>query len=415
MPQAVEAFIEEARAWLDAAAERAPAASKGWGEGEFSVAVFPVRTPDEERAFLDTLAAWQQRKAAEGYHAITMPTEFGGLGLSDDHALAFARIEAEYDVPGRHELFSVTTGLVAPTVAAVGTEGQKARFVESFLTASSWCCQLFSEPGAGSDLASLACRADRDGDRWILNGQKVWSSGAHLSEWGILIARTDPTVAKHRGLTAFLVPLDSDGVDVRPIKQISGSESFCEVFLSDVRIDDDLRLGEIGSGWSVALTTLAHERANSSRRGATHRPGGSAQQVLDTARAFGGTEDLVLRQRLAQVVAHERIRLLSTARVAGARRAGASPGPEGSIGKLFWVNGLAPRGDVVASVLGPRLVADTGEWGSYGWGEHVLGAPGYRIAGGSDEVQRNIIGERVLGLPGEPRVDKDVPWNEIPR
>ena len=412
----IEEFRDEARAWLDANAERRAAdAELVWGEGEFSVAVFKEQPRDAELAHLAQIAAWQQRKAERGYHAITWATEHGGLGLSNDHALAFAELEGEYAVAGRHELFSVTAGLVAPTVLEHGTDEQRDRFVQRFLLAQEWCCQLFSEPGAGSDLASLACRAERDGDEWVLNGQKVWTSGAPFAQWGLMIARTDPAVPKHRGLTAFLVPFDAEGVTVVPIRQMSGGASFSEVFFDDARIGDDLRLGEVGGGWRVALTTLAHERASSSRSGARKRPGGSALEALATATAFGAGSDGVIREQLMGVHIHEQVRLMTAQRVAAARGAGGQPGPEGSIGKLFWVNGLNDVSDVVGSILGPKLIADTGEWGTYEWTEHVTGSPGYRIAGGSDEIQRNIIGERVLGLPPEPRVDKDVPWNEAPR
>ncbi len=280
-----------------------------------------------------------------------------------------------------------------------------------FLRAEELCCQLFSEPGAGSDLAGLATRAERDGDDWVLNGQKVWSSGAQFAEWGELIARTDPSLPKHAGMTAFLIPLDAPGVQIRPIRQMSGGSSFNEVFLTDVRIPDDLRLGAVGQGWKVALTTLGFERGGSGNRGV----GGSWERLLGLARWLGRTGDPVVRQQLASVYIHQQVRRMNAARVAAATAAGQPPGPEGSIGKLLWVAGMTEIGEVAASLLGARLIADTGEWGTFAWNDHLLGAPGYRIAGGSDEIQRNIIAERVLGLPGDVRVDRDVPWREIPR
>jgi len=412
----VDEFVAEATVWLDEhVTPRASAGSVQWGVGEFDVAVFHDMTDDEERTYLAGLAEWHQIKAEAGYHAITWDPEWGGLGLSNEHARAFANLEMGYEVPGRHELFSVTTGLVAPTVLSAGTDEQKERFVRRFLLAEEFACQLFSEPGAGSDLASLACRAERDGDEWVLNGQKVWTSGARFSGWGLLIARSDPTAPKHKGQTAFLVPFDTEGVEVRPIKQMSGGTSFNEVFFNDARLPDSLRLGEVGEGWGVALTTLAHERANSGRSGARKRPGGGWQESIATARAFGATADPVTRAQLMEVYSHEQARHLTNFRVMAAQEAGAQPGPEGSIGKLYWVEGLPGVTSAMSSTLGPRLIADTGEWGSYEWGEHVLGSPGYRIAGGSDEIQRNIIGERVLGLPRDPQVDKSTPWNELPR
>ncbi|MCU0260882.1 MAG: acyl-CoA dehydrogenase family protein [Ilumatobacteraceae bacterium] len=414
----LEEFTAEARAWLDAnAAKRtvgSPEKDLVWGEGEFSVSVFHALTFEQERALLDEVMAWTVKKAERGYHAVTWPEEFGGLGLSTAYARAFGKLEQEYVTPTGHETHSVTKGLIAPTIRLFGTPAQKEQWVSRFLSTSELCCQLFSEPGAGSDLASLACRVTRDGDEWIANGQKVWSSGAQYSEWGILIARHDPDIAKHKGLTAFIIPMDLPGVEVRPIKQMSGGTSFNEVFLTDVRIDDSLRLGEVGDGWKVALTVLGFERDHSDQSGGS-RVGGSWRQLIATAQAMGVTGDPVVRQQLMRAYTHFRIEGFVNRRAADLRRSGAAPGPEGSLGKLLWTEGMTYVSDVVSSILGASLVADTGEWGTYAWGEHVLGAPGYRIAGGSDEVQRNIIGERVLGLPPEPRVDKDLAWKDIPR
>jgi alkylation response protein AidB-like acyl-CoA dehydrogenase len=275
------------------------------------------------------------------------------------------------------------------------------------------CCQLFSEPGAGSDLAGLGTSAVRDGDEWVVNGQKVWSSGARFSRWGELICRTDSTVPKHAGLTAFLLPLDTPGIEVRPIRQMSGGSSFNEVFLTDVRVPDSLRLGAAGDGWNVALTTLAFER---SRSGAgSSEPGGSWGRVRALATWAGVTGDPVVRQQLAALYSLDVIRALNAERVAAESTPGAPPGPLHSTSKLQWTQWMNTVSDVVSGILGPRLLADTGEWGTYAWAKHVLGAPGYRIAGGSDEIQRNIIGERVLGLPAEPRVDRGIPFNQLAR
>jgi alkylation response protein AidB-like acyl-CoA dehydrogenase len=407
----VESFVAAARCWL---AERLPAAKpeqRAWGEGSDDVSVFHRLSFDAERALLDRAMAWQQQKFDAGYGAITWPAEYGGAGLTPSHERAFDEAEACFAIPESHETFAVTTHLVAPTVRIFGTDDQRDRFVRRFLRAEELCCQLFSEPGAGSDLAGLATKAVRDGDEWVLNGQKVWSSGAQFSGWGELIARTDPAVPKHSGMTAFLVPLDARGVTIRPIRQMSGGSSFNEVFLSDVRIGDDLRLGAVGQGWKVALTTLGFERGGSGNRGV----GASWDRLLGLARWLGRTGDPVVRQQLASVYIHQQVRQMNAARVAAASAAGQPPGPEGSIGKLLWVAGMTEIGQVAASLLGPRLLADTGEWGTFAWADHVLGAPGYRIAGGSDEIQRTIIAERVLGLPGDIRVDRDIPWREVPR
>ncbi len=410
----VDEFRAGAASWLKEHATPAAQASSAWATGSDDVSVFHDLTDEEERDLLDRLMAWQQQKFDAGYGAITWSTEHGGAGLSTDHLDAFLEEESAFDVPPSHETFSVTTRLVAPTIAAFGTEEQQRRFIRPFLRTETLCCQLFSEPGAGSDLGGLSTSAVRDGDEWVINGQKVWSSGARFSEWGELICRTDPTVAKHAGLTAFLLPRDTPGIEVRPIRQMSGGSSFNEVFLTDVRVPDALRLGDVGDGWNVALTTLAFERATSgSARGSEH--GGSWEQVRALAAWAGATGDPVVRQQLAALYSLNRIRALNGERVAAEAAPGAPPGALHSTSKLQWTQWLSAVSDVVSGILGPRLVADTGEWGTHAWAAHVLGAPGYRIAGGSDEIQRNIIGERVLGLPAEPRVDKDVPFSEAQR
>ena len=411
-PESVEEFAERAAAWLarngeplaPAAGPDADGSGPAWGEGDFSVAVFHALGFEEERDLLADAQRWHRLKATEGYHAITGPPEFGGLGLRPEHARAFAALERGYRVPTGHESFSVTTDLVAPTVEVFGTADQRARFVASFLAAEELCCQLFSEPGAGSDLAGLSCRAVRDGDEWVIDGQKVWSSGAQFCQWGLLIARTDVDVAKHEGLTAFLVPMDSEGIDVRQIRQMSGGTSFNEVFFSGCRVPDDLRLGGVGDGWRVALTTLGFERDHSDPSGAAgaDRPGGRWPQLLATARAMGVTGDPVMRQELAGVYIHTQVEALLNRRAAELARGG-TPGPEGSLGKLMWTEGMAKVSDVASRVLGPRLVADTGEWGTFAWSTFLCGSPGLRIAGGTDEIQRNTIAERQLGLPKEPR------------
>ncbi|WP_116997235.1 acyl-CoA dehydrogenase family protein [Desertimonas flava] len=416
----LDEFLAEATAFLDEHAERRSSGEHDdemvWGKGEFDVSVFHALSENDERALLQRAQDWTQTKAERGYHAIDWPTELGGLGLPSAYARAYGRLERGYQTPAGHETHSVTTRLIAPTVRVFGTDEQRADLVPRFLTARELCCQLFSEPGAGSDLAGLSCRAERDGDEWVINGQKVWSSGAQFSRWGELIARHDPDVVKHKGMTAFVIPMDLPGTTIRPIKQMSGGSSFNEVFFDDVRVPDSMRLGDVGDGWKVALTTLGFERDHSdSAGGGGGRVGGSWRQLLATARAVGVNADPVVRQRLARVYADHRIEQFVSRRSADLRRAGQPAGPEGSLGKLLWTNGMNGMSDAISAVLGAALVADTGAWGTYEWGAHVLGAPGYRIAGGSDEVQRNIIGERVLGLPAEPRVDKDAAWRDVPR
>jgi alkylation response protein AidB-like acyl-CoA dehydrogenase len=412
----LDTFTRGARAWLESNATRKTAAETTeqpvvWGQGEFSVSVFHNLTFAEEQAVLDEAAAWTQKKSEVGYHAITWPEQYGGLGLPTEYQRAFHRLEAEYVTPGGHETHSVTTHLMAPTLRILGNDWQKERLVRSFLEARELCCQLFSEPGAGSDLASVSTRADRDGDEWVLNGQKVWSSGAQFSPWGMAVCRSDPDLPKHKGITVFVLPMDSPGVEVRPIRQMSGGTSFNEVFLTDVRVPDQNRVGDIGEGWKVALTVLGFERGSSD--GSNSRVGGSWNQVRALAEHFEVTTDPIMRQKLIDLYIRYRLMGMTRMRIASQTKAGQAPGPEGSIGKIFWTQSMTAMSEVVAAILGPRLAADSGEWGTYAWNDHVLGAPGYRIAGGSDEIQRNIVGERVLGLPGEPRVDKDIPYRDV--
>lgn len=400
-------FAATARAWLT---RHAAARSEEDGAAA-SVAVFHDLPFDEERALLERICAWQRIKFDAGYAALAWPRENGGAGLSALHEETFAEAEREFDIPGQHELTSVSTALIAPTVQMLGTPEQREMLVRPLLRGDALACQLFSEPSAGSDLAGLATRAEFDGDTWLINGQKVWSSGAQFAGWGELITRTDPDVPKHHGMTAFLLPMDTPGVDVRPLRQMSGGTSFCEVFLDDVRIPDSLRLGEVGKGWSVALATLGFERGHS---GANADLGGGYAQLAATARRLGRTHDPDVRRVLADVWVHEQVAAVGAQRDREARLGGAEPGAIGSLRKLAWAQDLKRVSEAAATILGPRLVADSGD-GEFRWTEHVLGAPAYRIAGGSDEVQRTIIAERLLGLPPEPRADRNVPWREIPR
>ncbi|MGE3621065.1 MAG: acyl-CoA dehydrogenase family protein [Acidimicrobiia bacterium] len=410
-PADEEGFRALCTAWL---AERWPLRpaeeSVTWGEGSDSVAVFHRLTTEEERALLDRALAWQAEKFAAGFGALAVPARFGGMDLPRAFERIFREEEARFAVPAGHEAMRITVNMLAPTILAVGTEVQQDRFVRSFLGGRELCCQLFSEPGAGSDLAGVATRAERDGDSWVVNGSKVWASGARFAQWGELLARTDPDAPKHAGMTAFMLDMSTPGVEVRPIRQMSGGASFNEVFFTDVRIPDDMRLGEPGSGWKVALTTLGFERGQS---GSKVGVGASWPQLRALATWSGGTADPKVRQDLMRVYSHETLRRLTRQRAEAASRAGGAPGPEGSLGKLLWVQGLLEISDVAARLLGPRLAADSGEWGTFAWNEHIQGSLGYRLAGGSDEIQRNIIAERVLGLPPEPREDRSTPWRDL--
>jgi alkylation response protein AidB-like acyl-CoA dehydrogenase len=261
-------------------------------------------------------------------------------------------------------------------------------------------CQLFSEPIAGSDLAGIQTRAVRDGDEWIITGQKVWTSGAHYSDVGEIITRTSPDKPKHKGLTMFLIDMHAPGVEVRPLRQMTGGASFNEVFLEEVRVPDTHRLGDVDEGWTVALTTLMNERASIGGGGVGSGVTGTSR-LIETARRAGVADDPVIRQRIAEVFVQANVARYNNLRAMAKIKAGQLPGPEMSIAKLSLTQNMTRTASLIADILGPRLVADTGEWGTYAWAEFVLGIPGLRIAGGTDEVMRNIVGERVLGLPKE--------------
>ena len=408
----VASYRARAERWLEARAPRRAVVEevdKAWGHGEFSVTVFHDTPVGEERAFLAQYQTWNRERTAAGFGGITVAPEYGGLGLTKAHELAYAEVESQYDVPRDHEVVTVTSKLIAPTIVKFGTDEQRHRWVARFSHCDEFCCQLFSEPGAGSDLAGLSTKAVRDGDEWVIDGQKVWTSTANLSPWGFAICRTDPDVPKHAGLTAFIVPLDALGLEVRPIRQMTGGASFNEVFLTGVRVGDDMRIGEVGDGWKVALTILGFERESSGHG----RRGGEFSDLLVLARHAGRSDDPVIRQLLARVYCAEKSRDWGIARASAMTNRTGTTGPEGSISKLMWTETLRLISEVAGQLLGASMTADTGEWGTYGWNEHLLGSPGYRIAGGSDEIQRNIIGERVLGLPGEPRVDRDIPFSQL--
>jgi alkylation response protein AidB-like acyl-CoA dehydrogenase len=369
--------------------------------GPADYAVFQNVTDQAERELLGRVRAYRGQRCDAGYGAIALARELGGAGLAPRYVVAFTEEEQAFETPPSTELISVTTGLAGPAVATFGTADQRTRYASAFLRCDLLCCQLFSEPGAGSDLAAVATSAVRDGDGWLLDGQKVWSSGARFADYGLLLARTDREVAKQAGLTMFLIPMDAPGVEVRPIRQMSGASSFNEVFLSGVRVGDDLRVGPVGEGWKVANATLGFERTASGQ--AQRRKGGTFEDLLRLATRLGKSGDPVVRQQLADVYVRTRLRAATTERVARAAAAGAGPGPAASIGKLVAAQNMTRIAEVASALLGARLAADSGEPDGFAWTEHLLGAPGYRLAGGTDEIQRTIIGERVLGLPREPR------------
>ncbi|HEV2362085.1 MAG TPA: acyl-CoA dehydrogenase family protein, partial [Acidimicrobiales bacterium] len=283
---------------------------------------------------------------------------------------------------------------------AHATDPVKDRYLRPLYRGDIIACQLFSEPGSGSDLASLQTKAVRDGDEWRITGQKVWTSGAQYSDIGEIICRTNPDVEKHRGLTGFVIDMHAPGVEVRPLRQMTGGASFNEVFFEDVRVPADHLLGDVDGGWTVALTTLMNERAAIGGGGGGVSTGGSLlDRLTDAARRFGRDDDPLVRQQLADTYMHLAVAKYTNDRALAKIKAGELPGPELSIAKLCLTQNLQRLAESAAAVLGPQLIADTGTPGTYSWSKFVLGVPGMRVAGGTDEVMRNIIGERVLGLP----------------
>ena len=351
---------------------------------------------------------WQRTLAEGGWGALTWPTEYGGRGETPWRQTIFNQEAANFDVSTG--AFAVGIGMVGPTLIAHGTEEQKHRYLPKLFWGEEVWCQLFSEPEAGSDLANLKTRAERDGDEFVVNGQKVWNSYAHRSDWGILLARTNWDKPKHKGISYFLVDMKTPGIDVRPLVQITGHAHFNEVFLTDVRIPAENVLGEVDGGWAVTHTTLANERTMIG--GSTH--GVTTPQLIELAKRFGRDQDPVIRQKIA--AAHTRSQLLKymNYRVQTALSQGKQPGPEAATTKLFISQHLSAIGDLVmeiegaAGMLHHQSAVDNGFWQTV-----FLGQWASKIGGGTDQIQRNALGERVLGLPPEPRSDKDVPFREL--
>jgi alkylation response protein AidB-like acyl-CoA dehydrogenase len=408
----IEEFRAEAEEFLRANATEKSAERKFvWGEGSDKVAMFEERDRSAERALLAEAQAFRAKRFEAGFGWINGPEQYGGRALPAAYQRAYDSLESRFDVPGQ-AFFLIGLGMVAPTILAHGSDAAKERYLRALYRGDIVACQLFSEPGAGSDLASLQTRAERDGDEWVITGQKVWTSGAQYSDIGEIIARSDPDLPKHQGLTGFIVDMRAPGVEVRPLRQMTGGASFNEVFFNEVRVPDDHRLGEANNGWAVALTTLMNERA---AIGAGGGGGGSGllTRAIEMSRAFGVTSDPLVRQQLADLVVRSRVAQYTNQRALDKIRAGQTPGPELSIAKLASTQLSVRLAEFVAGVLGAKLTADSGECGTYAWAQLVLGTPGMRIAGGSDEVMRNIVGERVLGLPKEPGIDTTSPFREL--
>ncbi|HMG27751.1 MAG TPA: acyl-CoA dehydrogenase family protein [Acidimicrobiia bacterium] len=360
---------------------------------------------------LEAGRAYLRALADGGWAVPTWPKEYGGLGATPAEAAIVAQELARFDVP---DLYPYVIGLAiaGPTLVTHATAEQCARWLPAIRTGDEIWCQLFSEPDAGSDLASLATRAERDGDQWRVTGAKVWSSRAHYSQRGLLLARTDPDAPKHAGITAFALDMQAPGVTVSPLRQMNGDTHFSEVHFDRAAVSDVDRIDAPGNGWRVARTALAHERG----AGAVGGGGWGADlkdRLVDLVRRRGAAADPLVRQRLAAAVIELEVARLTARRARDTARAGRAPGPEGSGSKLRGSAGLKVAATLALDVLGPDGIA--GVDGDDEWRTLFLTSPSISIRGGTDEIQRNIVGERVLGLPAEPRADVDVPFSELPR
>jgi len=354
---------------------------------------------------------------------VSFPEGYGGLGLSPGLQGAVERAMHDAGAPNESDRNVIGYGMGAPTVLVHGTEEQRRRFLRPLFTCEEIWCQLFSEPGAGSDVAGLATRAVRDGDEWVVNGQKVWTTLAHTARWGMLLARTDPDVPKHRGLTYFVVDMHAPGVEVRPLRQMTGDAEFNEVFFTDVRIPDSARLDAVGAGWRVAMTTLMNERV-AIGGGVPARNAGPITEALRIWRAQPRPA-AALRDRFMATWVEAEVARLTNMRARALRSAG-TPGPEGSVAKLMGAELNKRVYELCVDLLGmegtlfpSHYEMRRPERATFSGGEDVrrsfLRSRANSIEGGTSEIMRNILGERVLGLPGEPRGDKDVAWAEIPR
>ncbi|SRR5579884_594669 len=368
--------------------------------------------------------AWYPRFADSGLVVPTWPVAYGGLDLTPAVARA---IEAELAPYNLGRLNPLGLNLAAPALFAHGTEEQRLRFLPPIVRNDELWCQLFSEPGAGSDLASLATVATRDGDEWVVHGQKVWTTWAHLADFGVLLARTDPDVPKRRGITYFLLDLHQPGVEVRPLRHIGGEREFNEVFLDGARVPDSQRVGDVGDGWRVANATLSGERqmVSGAGSGGVDRIGGSSvTRLLDLARRTGHASDPVARQHLMRLFSEERIRAWTNQRVRAQVKAGRAPGPESSIGKVHQGSlnqrmqeqavaalGMAATAFEVATGVDASDYATTLPYEVAG----MLRSRANTIEGGTTEINKNVVGERVLGLPREPDPWQGAAWREVPR
>ncbi|WP_439813626.1 acyl-CoA dehydrogenase [Zavarzinia sp. CC-PAN008] len=400
------AFRAEVRAWIDANAPKhlEPALKKA-GFGHVDLEGIDVMQAAKD---------WQAKKADAGWACLHWPKEYGGRGATPIERVIWQQEEGVYSTLGG--TFIIGQGMCGPTMMAYATEEQKRRYLPPLARGEEVWCQLFSEPAGGSDLAGLRTRAERDGDDWVINGQKIWTSGAHYSDYGILVTRSDPNVPKHQGLTFFFLSMKTPGVTIKPIKQVNGQSGFNEVFFDNVRIPDSQRLGKVGEGWKVSLTTLMNERLAIGGTMPTGFP-----EMFELARELEledgpAIRDKAVRNNLADWHVKTNGLKYTAARMISALSRGETPGPEASIGKLVagaLMQDIATYAidlqDHAGALVDPKLAAANARFQAM-----LLRSPATRIEGGTDEILRNIIAERVLGLPADMRADKDLPFNKIP-
>jgi alkylation response protein AidB-like acyl-CoA dehydrogenase len=387
------AHREKVRSWLEEHKGEAPVLR---GEGALT----------DEDEIVAARRAWQGKLAGAGLAGVTWPEEFGGQGLGPIEQVIVNQEISRAGVPGILDVIGV--GMLGPTIIAHGSQDQKTRYLGPMLHGDEVWCQLFSEPAAGSDLAGIQARARQEDDgSWILNGQKVWTTNAQFAAYGLLLARTNAEVPKHKGLTMFIVPMDAQGVTIRGLRQISGEAEFNEVFFDDVKLPADAVCGEVNGGWGTALTTLMYERVTIGlgSEGLGYRSDRFAHAIAADPEARVDTE---VRHKLGELITELLAIRFTGYRTLTALAKGQIPGPEAGLAKVTTVNAAIKAGDLIADVLGPEALEEPGEW-SY----MISFLPGLKSAGGTEEILRNTIGERVLGLPPEPRLDKGLPFSEL--
>jgi alkylation response protein AidB-like acyl-CoA dehydrogenase len=406
----IDEFRADAQEFLDDRSRPIDRSVGAWGEGPDTVGAFQVKTPEQDRAELEAARNWQRAKFDAGFGWICGPPDYGGRGLPNHYERAFQQLESEYVVPPQ-TMLGGSLGIVGPTILAHGPAWMKDDYLRGIHRGDVLGCQLLSEPEAGSDLASVRTRAEIDGSEWRIDGQKVWNSKAMFADVGLLLARSDPQVDKHHGLTTFLLPMATEGVEVRPLRQMTGGADFNEVFFTGVRLPDRFRIGEPNQGWGVVRTALGNERAAIGAGGAGYGGAGLAglappDRIVQMARHFGVEGDPVCRQDLARLYSGYEIARYTALRTAAVVESGGVLGPWTATSKLHLSTHMNWAASFIARLLGPRICADSGEWGTYAWKQLLLGVVGMRIGGGTDEILRNTIAEKVLGLPREPRVQE---------